>query len=248
MNAPSDWWKGFFEGLAVEFWQAVVPAEATAEDVAFLWKHLALRPGARVLDVPCGDGRLMRPLAGRGCAMTGVDISEQCLAAARASEDGGTIRYRRAEMRDLPWLAEFDAAFCFGNSFGFLDDAGNEEFLRSVSRSLAPGGRFAIDYGQTAESVLPRITPRQEADIAGFRFVEETRYDPVSARIENVFTFTRDGRSETKLCSQRVYTLSEVLRLVRGAGLVVESFFGSPTEDPFGLASPRLLLVAKKPA
>jgi SAM-dependent methyltransferase len=245
MNAPSDWWKTFFGGLAVEFWSAVVPPAATDEDVAFLWKHLRLAPGARVLDVPCGDGRLSRPLAARGTDVTAVDISEQALATARElAAASGAIRYRLAEMRDLPWSGEFDAALCFGNSFGFLDDAGNAEFLGAVRRTLRPGGRFAIDYGQTAESVLPRIAPRQEADIAGFHFAEDTRYDPVSARIENVFTFSRDGRTETKLASQRVYTLRQVLELFADAGFEVESWFGSPAEDPFEIASPRLLLVA----
>jgi len=247
MNAPTDWWKSFFDGLAVDFWTAVIPAEATADDVAFLWKHLRLAPGARLLDVPCGDGRLSRPLAARGADVTAVDISEQALATARErAARGETVRYRQAEMRDLPWSSEFDAACCFGNSFGYLDDAGNEEFLDNVARTLKAGGRFALDYGQTAESVLPRISPKQEADVAGFHFAEETRYEPVSARIENVFTFARDGRSETKLASQRVYTLRQVLELFDGAGFEVESYFGSPTEEPFALASQRLLLVARK--
>lgn len=199
MNAPVDWWKDFFQGLAVEFWRAVVPEEATAQDVAFLWKHLDLAAGSRVLDVPCGAGRLTRPLAARGCAMTGVDISGEFLAAAQEGpgKGGRPIRFRQADMRDLPWQDEFDAAFCFGNSFGYLDDAGNEAYLQAVARALRPGGRFAIDYGQTAESVLPRLEPRQEADMAGFHFVEDTRYDPASRRIENSFTFSREGRTET---------------------------------------------------
>ena len=53
-----DWWKHFFSGLAVDFWRTVVPPEATRADVDFLWTHLRLAPGARVLDVPCGAGRL----------------------------------------------------------------------------------------------------------------------------------------------------------------------------------------------
>ena len=95
--------------------------------------------------------------------------------------------------------------------------------------------------------VFPRIVPRAEADIAGFHFAEETRYDPLTARIENVFTFARGEARETKPASQRVYTLRQVLDLLAEAGLSHLDYFGSPTEQPFGLGSPRLLLVAEKP-
>ena len=247
-DAPANWWETFFSGLAVEFWDAVVPESATAEDAAFLWKHLGLKNGSEVLDVPCGSGRLTRPLSAGGCRMTGVDISAEALASAARQETGprGTIRYRQAEMRDLPWEEGFDAAFCFGNSFGYLDDDGNAAFFAAVARALRPDGRFALDYGQTAESVMPRLEARQEADVGGFHFVEDTRYDPVTARIENRFSFTRGDRTETKLSSQRVYTLSELTRLLDVAGFDVLQFYGSPREEPFGLASTRLLLVARK--
>jgi SAM-dependent methyltransferase len=247
VNAPADWWRHFFEGLAVRFWDAALPEWMTAEDAAFLWKHLGLRAGSRVLDVPCGSGRLTRPLAAAGCRMTGVDISAEALATARAG-DGAAIRWVEAEMRDLPWREEFDAAFCFGNSFGFLDDGGDAEFLAKVAAALLPAGRFALDYGQTAECVLPRLEPRQEGEIGGFHFVEETRYDPVAGRIENRFTFARDGETETKLASQRVYALSETTRLLENAGLSVRRLFGSTREEPFSAASPRLLVVAEKEA
>ena len=247
MNAPADWWKTFFEGLAVRFWDAALPASMTAEDSAFLWKHLGLRAGARVLDVPCGSGRLTHPLAAAGCRMTGVDISTEALAVAREA-GGGETRWIETEMRDLPWREEFDAAFCFGNSFGYLDDRGNAEFLVAVAGTLLPGGRFALDYGQTAECVLSRLAPLQEAEIGGFHFVEETRYDPASRRIENRFTFARDGHAETKLASQRVYALAETTRLIEDAGLAVKRLFGSPREEPFSVGSARLLVVAEKTA
>lgn len=249
MNAPTDWWKDFFSGLAVDFWRAAVPPEATRADVDFLWKHLKLSPGARVLDVPCGAGRLAVPLSERGCAMTGVDISQEFLdaAAAAAAERGHSIALSCADMRDLPRDGAFDAAYCFGNSFGYLDDAGNEEFLEAVAGALSPGGRFALDFGQTAEGVFPRLEPRVEAEMSGFRFVEETRLDTVTSRIENVFEISKDGKTERKLASQRVYLAGDVVRMLARAGLELRELYGSTEEEPFALKSQRLLIVAQKP-
>lgn len=248
MNAPADWYDRFFSGLAVEFWRAAIPGEATREEAEFLWKHLGLAPGARVLDVPCGHGRLALPLAAKGCAVTGVDISPEFLRAAEegAREQGVPARWLLSDMRKLPGGAAFDAAFCFGNSFGFLDDAGDAAFLAAVAGALVPGGRFALDYGQAAESVFPRLEPRLETEIAGFRFEEDTRYDIRTARIENRFVISRGEESEEKLASQRVYLARDVEGMLASAGFEVLARFGSTREEPFALAAHRLLIVARK--
>ncbi|MEP6993180.1 MAG: methyltransferase domain-containing protein [Acidobacteriota bacterium] len=247
-NAPSDWFEDFFSGFVVEFWAAAVPEEVTREDVEFLWKHLRLSSGTRVLDVPCGDGRLILPLAARGCAMTGVDISQEFLDVGiqAAAKQGLRATFSRSDMRRLPREVQYDAAFCFGNSFGFLDDAGNADFLAAVARALRAGGRFAIDYGQTAESIFPRLESYSEAQVGGFHFVEETRYDPITGRIENRFTLSRHGETQTKLASHRVYTVNEIVRLLDTAGFRVLDYFGSPKEEPFALGSHRLLIVSER--
>lgn len=246
--APTDWWRDFFEGLAVEFWRVAVPEEATRRETDFLWKHLALTPGARVLDVPCGAGRLAIPLARRGARVTGVDASEECLAAARedAARAAVTVEWIQADMRALPRGAAWDAVVCFGNSFGYLDDAGNRGFLARAANALAGGGRFALDYGQTPESVFPRLAPVQAAEIEGIRFEEETRYDAVAGRIENRFTISRGARTETKLASQSAYTVREVIDMLRTVGLATLAIFGSVDEQPFELGAERLLLVAER--
>jgi hypothetical protein len=82
--------------------------------------------------------------------------------------------------------------------------------------------------------------------MSGFRFVEETRYDPLSSRVENVFTISRDGRSETKLASHRVYLAGDVARMLERAGFEVLDLFGSTKEEPFGLKAQRLLIMARK--
>ena len=53
-------------------------------DAALITRLLDLRPGARVLDVPCGHGRIANRLAARGFSVTGIDLSDAFLAEARA--------------------------------------------------------------------------------------------------------------------------------------------------------------------
>src|SRR5512134_2779502 len=129
-----EWWNDFFSGLVVEFWRAAMTPETTRAESGFLAERLGLEPGSRVLDVPCGDGRLALSLAERGCRVTGVDISEGFLeaGAVQAKKRGLDVAWRRSDMRDLPWRGKFEAAYCAGSSFGYLDDAGNAEFLAAV--------------------------------------------------------------------------------------------------------------------
>src|SRR5512132_332799 len=121
-----DWWKDFFGGLMVDFWRAAMTPEMTRAEADFLWTSLRLAPGMRVLDVPCGDGRLALELSARGCRVTGVDVSSDFLTAARdaARERGLDVLWRQSDMRDLPWTEQFEAAYCAGSSFGFFDDEG----------------------------------------------------------------------------------------------------------------------------
>ena len=250
MNAPANWYEHFFSGLAVDFWQAIASEESTRAEADFLEKHLRLTPGSRVLDVPCGAGRLSVVLAERGASVTGVDISEKFLdAAGQAGQDRALeVSWRQSDMRELPWSGAFDAAICFGNSFGYLEDAGNQAFLEAVARALAPGGRLAIDYGQSVESVLPRWQPLLEAEMGGFRFLEENRYDFLAGRVESRYVFSRGGKTEEKLASQRAYSVSELAHNLEAAGFEVRDFFGSVREDPFALGAQSLLIVAQKRA
>ena len=137
----------FLFGLVVDFWLAALPPEVTAAETDFLERHLALAPGARVLDVPCGQGRHAIELSARGYRVTGVDLSGELLAAARkdaaARRLPTDVTWRQGDMRDLPFPAAFDAAFCAGSSFGFLGDAGDAE---------VPSGRRRRRFGRAAGS------------------------------------------------------------------------------------------------
>jgi SAM-dependent methyltransferase len=62
------------DGCAVEFY-AVLPEFGEPEIV-----HAAVPPGASILELGCGTGRILRPLAALGHQVTGVDDSPDMLA------------------------------------------------------------------------------------------------------------------------------------------------------------------------
>jgi SAM-dependent methyltransferase len=237
-----EWWTDFFGGLMVDFWRAAMTPETTRAEADFLWKSLRLAPGMRVLDVPCGDGRLALELAARGCAMTGVDISKEFIDAAR--EGDPTIEWRVADMRDLPWDREFDAAYCAGSSFGFLGDSGDAAFLQAVARTLKPGGRFFGDF-KAAESVLPSFRESYEMPVGNLVFAAKNSYDPAAGTMENLYTVARGSEVEKKRAVHRIYTTREILGMLADAGFGGFQTYGSLQGEPYRLGSPRLFVVAE---
>ncbi|MGH9664720.1 MAG: class I SAM-dependent methyltransferase [Bryobacteraceae bacterium] len=118
---------GLFRGAALDFWRRAVTAEQTHVEADFLERTFAAAPAAQFLDVPCGNGRHALELARRGYRTTGVDLSAEFIAEARAAGSASTS-WVQGDMCDLPWSGAFDGACCFGNSFGYLDHEGAAGF------------------------------------------------------------------------------------------------------------------------
>lgn len=240
----SNWYETFFHGVALELWSKVITPEQTRAEAGFLEKALALEPGARILDVPCGNGRLSLDLAARGYTGTGVDLAEEYIQQARQSRADWT--WLCADMRQLPREPAFDAAFCWGNSFGYLDHEGTRAFLAAVSAALKPGARFALESGAVAECLLPSFQPRQWYPVGDILMLADRRYVAAESRLDINYTFIRDGKLDTRPASQCVYTAAEVQRLLAEAGLETETLYSSAAGEPFQFSSPRMILVARK--
>jgi SAM-dependent methyltransferase len=164
----------------------------------------------------------------------------------RSDEAGVKIEWQIQDMRELPWTGRFDGAFCFGNSFGYLDDEANADFLEALSQTLKPGARFILDAPAIAECILPDFQSSRSIEIAGITADIKHRYDHEQGRMFNDFTFTRDGVVDQRPSSQRVYTYRELTELFRDVGLETVAAYGSVTAEPFKLGGQRLLLVAEK--
>jgi SAM-dependent methyltransferase len=230
------------------FGVAAISDEQTHAEADFINSQLCLPVGAKVLDVPCGNGRLAIELGAFGFELAGVDIAVEFLAEAKknADERGVSVDWRHSEMRALPWTAEFDGAFCFGNSLGYLDDDENADFLRAVSRTLKPGARFILDAPAIAECLLPHFLEKRTITLGDVTATIDTHYDHEQSRMFPNFTFVRDGIEDKRSSSQRIYTYKEVAELLTASGLEPVAAYGSLTEEPFKLGDHRLLLVCQK--
>ena len=248
MNSEPDWWRTFFRGGMVEFWLRATNDEQTRQEADFIQQMLEVAPPARLLDVPCGGGRHSLELASRGFQMTGVDISPDFLTAARAGsqERKVAVRWEEREMRDLPWPAEFDGAFCFGNSFAYQDDAGNAAFLKAVARTLKPGARFLLETGYITETLLPSLQERAWYPLGDAVVLADRRYDHTTSRLHVEYTWIQGGHTEKAAMSARLYSFREVSQLLTDAGFTELQAFGSMAREPFRLGAEGLLACGRK--
>ena len=239
-----NWFETFFDGLALDMWRLAMTPEQTAREAGFLAAQLELRTGMHVLDVPCGNGRLAVELARGGARMTGFDLSEGFLEEARGRAP--EIEWVRGDMRNLPWTSRFDAAYCWGNSFGYFDHAGCGRFLQAVERALKPGARFILESGAVAESILPVLQPERRLQVGEIDFYSRNQYNAVESRMDITYTFTQGDRQEVKPIHQWVHSAGEIRRMLIQAGLAPVAAFGDVEGAAYALRSPRFIGVFRK--
>jgi SAM-dependent methyltransferase len=229
------------------FYEDTLREEDTARQVTFVERELALAPGARVLDLGCGHGRHTNELARRGYAVLGVDLVLGFLERAReeARRDGLRVDYALGDVRGLGIVESFDHAIALFDSFGFLDDAGNEEYLRTVAAALTPGGSLLLDVRNRdwiARSILPVTVLDKGEDL----MVDRHFFDSTTGRLVDRRTYVRGGRVRNVSFSIRLYSPGEIALLLRLCGFTVERMWGGWDGSPVSLAKNRLLVLAKK--
>ncbi len=249
LQDPARAWSGYFTGAALDSWRAANPPATSRAEADFIRRVLEPRPGARILDVPCGDGRLLLELARDGLGGVGVDLGAEQIAAARraaAEQALTTVDFEMRDMRDLPWERAFDGVICFGNSFGYLTDDDNFAFLCAVERVLVPGGRFVLDTRHVVEAFPPPFEPRTTYRTGSVLVMLEHTFDARTCRVEATSTFVQGGRIERRYCSYRVYEYAELSALLTGAGFSALRGFGDLSAQPYAPEDDRLLLLATR--
>jgi SAM-dependent methyltransferase len=254
----SEWWQSFFDADYLAVWADVNSPERSEGEADALLDVLELGPGARLLDAPCGYGRLSAALAARGLEVVGVDLSEFLLEHAEATRadagDGASLRYLRQDLRRPLGLGEFDAAINVFSSLGYGSDADDEAILATLRAALRPGGKLFIDT-MHRDVVVARISrgdrpAHRRAD--GTLIVEKPILDPIAGRIDTTWTWSGPAGKGEKSASIRVYTATELVRMCERAGLrLVRAVRGISTEPFTGQGEDmggRLGLLLERPA
>jgi len=248
----AEWYESFFDGLAHDVWRALVPAAASDAEAAFLVGQVCGGDQGvrRLLDVPCGDGRLALRVAGRGHQVVGVDLSAYAVDRLRTDDTDGRVDARVGDMRDLGVVLAgtegFDGAWCMGNSFGYLGDGDSRAFLAGVAAVLRPGGRFVLDAATVAESLLPHFGPGDRYESGGAVLTMVNAYDARTSTQINEMTLELGDQRDEREARHRVMTCREIVGLLEDAGLTVDEIAGGLDGEPFEIGSGRCMITARR--
>jgi len=131
----------------VELYDSVHGSFADAETLEFYVKQISLY-GSPVLELACGSGHILIPLAEKGIDVCGLDISEKMLAACerKASERGVRVEIQTGDMRCFEMRRKFIVIYIAGSSFQHLvENRDISACFDCVKRHLAPGGKFIVE-------------------------------------------------------------------------------------------------------
>ena len=236
-----QFWVGLRDGIFDEqLW-----ANADSE-VAQLLALVAPPAAAAVLDIPCGPGRHVLPLARRGLRVCGVDLSRAYLeeAQTRAREAGVTVELILADMREFVRPESFDLVACMYTSFGYSGDPQHDaRMLENLRQSLRPAGRLVLELvtKETAVASGPYDYPVSE----GRRIVEHAQLLEQGTIIQRRWQLQGPGVDRSWLAWHRLYSVAELEAMLRSAGFRGTRVYGALDGRPFSPACDGAVLIAE---
>jgi SAM-dependent methyltransferase len=250
-SRDSTWYVDFFGDDYLNIYRHIFTAERAAQEVSFAERVLKLAPGARVLDLCSGQGRHSVPLAQQGYRVTALDLNPAYLRLAEqaANLHKVTLDTIAADMRKIPFAKSFDAVINMYSSFGYLETESDDlEVLESLATALKPRGRFFIDMLNREWAVANYIQNDWHAGPDGMLYIERRELDLASSRMHVSFTIvdSRGGRRESIGHNIRLYTLTEISRMLSRAGFHEIVSYGGFNGEPYSIDTRRMIVCAER--
>ncbi|MEV6891913.1 class I SAM-dependent methyltransferase [Kribbella sp. NPDC051137] len=205
------------------------------------------RCNGRVLELGCGTGQKLIPIAADGHPCVGLELSPEMLAEARrkADERGVQVEWVQGDMREFDLGRTFDLVFIAGNSLLHLQEA--EDLVgcfRSVKRHLAPGGRLVFEVFNPSVRMLAQadgVRRRREA----LSFVDPDRgvvyvdvaetYDAAAQVTRGSWHFSTDTEADFAVAPLEIRSIfpQELPLLLSLGGLRLVERLGDWSRAPF---------------
>ena len=228
-------------------------------DVPF-WRRMAADRDGRLLELGCGTGRILVPLARAGLDIVGVDRSESMLAFARRrlrrAREARHAAIVRADIRNLPFHAR-----SFGlvmAPYGMLQSLTRDEDLSStlgsVARVIAPGGLFGVDlvpdlprWPEYENKLALRGRDRAGRTISLRESVRQDRRRGLTV-FHQVYVRRTGRRAERREFSLTFRTLSveQTRERLERAGFAIEAVLGDYTGEPWDPRADVWVILARR--
>ena len=244
-----------------------VPAYINRRDVQF-YVDEARHAGGCALEVGCGTGRILLPIARSGQTIDGLDESRQMLERCETK-----LRAEPEAVRKRVTLHEGDAsAFDLGRQFDLViapfrvvqhltttqEQLG---FLESAARHLAPRGRLVFDVFNPNFAALASADGNEHEDTpdtplpGGRSFrragrVSRVRWIDQVSEIELVYYISSASgdKAERRVQSfdMRWFLRAELVHLLARGGFSVRSIYGDFDRSPLTDGSPEQIVCAER--
>lgn len=229
-------------------------------------EQFARRCGSPILELACGTGRVLLPLARQGYRVTGVDISPAMLDVARhkvAAEGlAGQVTLVQQDMRALALDERYNLAVIAVNSFMHMLTPGDQlAALARIREHLVPNGLLYLDLFNPDLALLLDMDGRLYLDrvmthpdtgrrVMRFRSQEVDLGRQTISVTYMVDELGEDGHVRRILFPFQVRYLfrTELEHLLARAGYTLEAVYGSYDLDDWHGGSPKMLTIARRPA
>ena len=245
--ALKEWYKDWFNSPYYDILYYKRNEHEAAAFIKLLLSYLKPKEGSYMLDVACGKGRHSRVLAENGFDVTGIDISNNAITAAKEYETD-KLHFFWHDMRLPFFINYFDFAFNFFTSFGYFHtDREHNNAIRTIAQSLKNNGLFVIDYLNVHYAkdhlVKSETTTLDDIPFHISRWQDDTHFFK-QIQIE------KPGRHDLKhLYTEKVakFTLGDFTDMLAYQDMQVQEVFGDYQLGSYNVRkSPRMIIVAKK--